>query len=125
MTEEHRWIRSPRKFLGARLSLDCDDDVCVVAVDCCMDRVCWCFVTSGLCAVGQDEVVIVLERLPDEERIPSDVFYHICNLYHEAAKGYIKSDFCVYIDFRYFGLYAKLLAVAIMAIGHNSLLNMI
>jgi len=48
---------------------------------------CWCFTTRGLCTVGQDEVVIVLQQLPHEDDIPSDVLVHILSLYNRAAEG--------------------------------------
>lgn len=56
-------------------------------VDCCVCRRCWCFTTHGLCTVGQDEVVIVLEQLPREDDIPCDVLVHILLLYNRAAQG--------------------------------------
>ena len=52
-----------------------------------MRQRCWCFTTCGLCTVGQDEVVIVLQQLPQEDDIPSDVLVYILSLYNQAAKG--------------------------------------
>ena len=57
------------------------------SVDCCVNRVCWCFSTKGMCTVGQDEVVIVLECLPDEKVVPRDIFCHLNSVYDEASKG--------------------------------------
>ena len=57
------------------------------AVDCCVNRICWCFSTRGMCAVGQDEVVIVLECLPEETAIPRDIFCHLHSVYEEANRG--------------------------------------
>ena len=52
-----------------------------------MNRVCWCFSTKGMCTVGQDEVVIVLECLPEEKIIPKDIFCHLHSVYEEANRG--------------------------------------
>lgn len=38
-------------------------------------------------AVGQAEVVILLQCLPDEKTIPKDVFTHFVQLYQEALSG--------------------------------------
>jgi len=37
--------------------------------------------------VGQDDIVIVLECLPDEKTIPRDIFCHMGTVYEEASKG--------------------------------------
>ena len=58
-----------------------------VVVDCCVNRECWCFTTKGMCTVGQDEMVIVLELLPEEMIVPRDVFSHFQHIYEEASKG--------------------------------------
>jgi len=64
-----------------------DKDILLFQVDCCLARTCWCFVTRGLCTVGQDEVIIVLECIPHEKELPRDVFTHLLSLYHQAARG--------------------------------------
>lgn len=38
-------------------------------------------------AVGQAEVVVLLQCLPDEKTIPKDVFSHFVQLYLEALTG--------------------------------------
>lgn len=38
-------------------------------------------------AVGQAEVVILLQCLPDEKTIPKDIFTHFVQLYQEALGG--------------------------------------
>lgn len=38
-------------------------------------------------AVGQAEVVVLLQCLPDEKTIPKDVFSHFVQLYREALTG--------------------------------------
>jgi vacuolar-type H+-ATPase subunit B/Vma2 len=40
-----------------------------------------------MCTVGQDEIVIVLECLPDEKTVPRDIFSHLNTVYEEAGKG--------------------------------------
>lgn len=57
------------------------------SVDCCIHRTCWCFTTKGMDAVGQDEIVVLLETLPEENQIPYDVFYHLMDIYEEAGRG--------------------------------------
>ncbi|XP_013412068.1 zinc finger FYVE domain-containing protein 16 isoform X2 [Lingula anatina] len=64
----------------------------IVNLDCCVNRVCWTFSTKGMCTVGQDEVVIILECLPDEKEVPRDIFCHFQNMYEEAGKGNTVSD---------------------------------
>ena len=39
--------------------------------------------------VGQEEIVIVLETLPDETTIPRDIFTHLNTVYQDASKGII------------------------------------
>lgn len=43
--------------------------------------------TKGMHAVGQAEVVILLQCLPDEKTIPKDIFSHFVQLYQEALSG--------------------------------------
>jgi len=59
------------------------------AVSCCMRRTCWSFTSRGLCTVGQDDIVILLECLPDETLPPTDVFQHIALLYDQASQGIV------------------------------------
>ncbi|XP_054274611.1 zinc finger FYVE domain-containing protein 9-like [Macrosteles quadrilineatus] len=63
-----------------------------VMLDCCVNRECWCFSTEGLACVGQDEIVFLLECLPEESQPPKDIFLLINNLYQEAAKGSTVSE---------------------------------
>lgn len=50
-------------------------------------RLCWCFGSNGLQAVGQKELVFLLECLPDEKALPKDLFSLYLNIYQEAQKG--------------------------------------
>lgn len=56
-------------------------------VDCCVNRTVWCFTTRGMTSVGQEEIVTVLETLPDEHAPPRDIFVHLNNVYEDASKG--------------------------------------
>ncbi|XP_025424618.1 zinc finger FYVE domain-containing protein 9 [Sipha flava] len=63
-----------------------------VYLDCCVKRETWCMSTEGLACVGQDEVVILLETLPNEKHPPRDIFLFINNLYKNASIGVTVSD---------------------------------
>lgn len=43
--------------------------------------------SKGLACIGQDEVILLIEVLPDETRIPKDILIYINQLYLEAIKG--------------------------------------
>ncbi|XP_077189860.1 zinc finger FYVE domain-containing protein 9 isoform X2 [Paroedura picta] len=52
-----------------------------------VNRKCWCFTTKGMHAVGQSEIVILLQCLPDEKSLPKDIFSHFVQLYRDALAG--------------------------------------
>ncbi|XP_057713187.1 zinc finger FYVE domain-containing protein 9-like isoform X2 [Corythoichthys intestinalis] len=56
-----------------------------------VNRKCWYVTTKGMHAVGQSEVVILLQCLPDEKTIPKDLFTHFVQLYQEALSGNVLS----------------------------------
>ncbi|XP_056149966.1 zinc finger FYVE domain-containing protein 9 isoform X2 [Lampris incognitus] len=56
-----------------------------------VNRKCWYVTTKGMHAVGQAEVVILLQCLPDEKTIPKDIFTHFVQLYQEALTGNVLS----------------------------------
>ncbi|XP_051984390.1 zinc finger FYVE domain-containing protein 9 isoform X2 [Xyrauchen texanus] len=56
-----------------------------------VNRKCWYMTTKGMHAVGQAEVVVLLQCLPDEKRIPKDIFNHFVQLYQEALTGNVFS----------------------------------
>ena len=60
-----------------------------------MRRTCWSFTSRGLCTVGQDDIVILLEHLPDETVPPVDVLHHIALLYDQASQGATRSNFVI------------------------------
>uniref|UniRef100_A0AAZ3PFX4 FYVE-type domain-containing protein n=1 Tax=Oncorhynchus tshawytscha TaxID=74940 RepID=A0AAZ3PFX4_ONCTS len=52
-----------------------------------VNRKCWYVTSKGMHAVGQAEVVVLLQCLPDEKSIPKDLFSHFVQLYQEALTG--------------------------------------
>ncbi|XP_071995152.1 zinc finger FYVE domain-containing protein 16 isoform X2 [Engystomops pustulosus] len=48
---------------------------------------CWFFATNGLHGLGQAEIVVILNCLPNEDSVPKDVFKLMLNIYKEAQKG--------------------------------------
>lgn len=52
-----------------------------------MNKICWNVTSRGLACIGQDEVILLVEVLPDETRIPKDLLIYINQLYLEAIKG--------------------------------------
>ena len=52
----------------------------------------WNFRTQGMTAVGQDEIVILLVKSPEEDVPPRDVFEHLQTLYEQAGRGGQVSD---------------------------------
>lgn len=43
--------------------------------------------SKGMHAVGQAEVVVLLQCLPDEKTFPRDIFTHFIQLYRDALTG--------------------------------------
>ncbi|XP_056395193.1 zinc finger FYVE domain-containing protein 16 isoform X2 [Hyla sarda] len=48
---------------------------------------CWFFATNGLHSLGQAEIVVILNCLPNEDTVPKDVFKLMLNIYKDAQKG--------------------------------------
>ncbi|XP_025160355.1 uncharacterized protein LOC105187269 isoform X2 [Harpegnathos saltator] len=59
----------------------------ITNLNCCVNKICWNITSRGLACVGQDEVILLVETLPDETRIPKDLLIYINQLYLEAIKG--------------------------------------
>lgn len=59
----------------------------LINMDCCINKQAWCFTTQGMIAVGQDEIIILLEYIDNEKTVPKDIFLHLNNIYNEAVKG--------------------------------------
>ncbi|KAM4740033.1 zinc finger FYVE domain-containing protein 9 [Anableps anableps] len=54
-----------------------------------VNRKCWCVTTKGMHAVGQVEVVVLLQCLPEEKIFPKDIFSHFIQLYRDTVTGKI------------------------------------
>uniref|UniRef100_A0A3B3VTQ8 Zinc finger FYVE domain-containing protein 9-like n=1 Tax=Poecilia latipinna TaxID=48699 RepID=A0A3B3VTQ8_9TELE len=52
-----------------------------------VNRKCWCVTTKGMHAVGQVEVVVLLQCLPEEKSFPKDIFSHFLQLYRDTVTG--------------------------------------
>ncbi|XP_070765000.1 zinc finger FYVE domain-containing protein 9 [Enoplosus armatus] len=52
-----------------------------------VNRKCWCVTTKGMHAVGQVEVVVLLQCLPEEKSFPKDIFSHFIQLYRDTITG--------------------------------------
>uniref|UniRef100_A0A8C3CKL3 Zinc finger FYVE domain-containing protein n=1 Tax=Cairina moschata TaxID=8855 RepID=A0A8C3CKL3_CAIMO len=48
---------------------------------------CWYFSTNGLHGLGQAEIIILLQCLPDEEIFPNEMLKLFINIYKDAVKG--------------------------------------
>uniref|UniRef100_A0A8C9FED8 Zinc finger FYVE domain-containing protein n=1 Tax=Pavo cristatus TaxID=9049 RepID=A0A8C9FED8_PAVCR len=48
---------------------------------------CWYFSTNGLHGLGQAEIVILLQCLPDEKSFPNEIFRLFIDIYKNAVKG--------------------------------------
>ncbi|KAG7210295.1 hypothetical protein KM043_011839 [Ampulex compressa] len=59
----------------------------ITNLNCCVNKICWNVTSRGLACVGQDEVILLVETLPDETHIPKDLLMFINQLYVEAIKG--------------------------------------
>ncbi|KAL1443385.1 hypothetical protein MTO96_007473 [Rhipicephalus appendiculatus] len=59
----------------------------IVTVECGRKRQCWNFCSRGLCALGLDEVVFLLEREPGESQLPRDALRLFATLQGIGATG--------------------------------------
>ncbi|KAL3211264.1 hypothetical protein MRX96_036496 [Rhipicephalus microplus] len=59
----------------------------IVTVECGRKRQCWNFSSRGLCALGLDEVVFLLERNPGESQLPRDALRLFATLQGIGATG--------------------------------------
>uniref|UniRef100_G1N4C5 Zinc finger FYVE domain-containing protein n=1 Tax=Meleagris gallopavo TaxID=9103 RepID=G1N4C5_MELGA len=48
---------------------------------------CWYFSTNGLHGLGQSEIVVLLQCLPDEKTFPNEIFKLFIDIYKNAVKG--------------------------------------
>ncbi|KAG5671509.1 hypothetical protein PVAND_001703 [Polypedilum vanderplanki] len=59
----------------------------IVTLTCCTNKTVINFSTSGLLAVRQDEIMILLELNDDMHNIPKEVFLHLNEIYSKADKS--------------------------------------
>uniref|UniRef100_A0A224YPY0 FYVE zinc finger domain-containing protein n=1 Tax=Rhipicephalus zambeziensis TaxID=60191 RepID=A0A224YPY0_9ACAR len=59
----------------------------IVTMECGRKRQCWNFCSRGLCALGLDEVVFLLEREPGESQLPRDALRLFATLQGIGATG--------------------------------------
>ncbi|XP_076168170.1 smad anchor for receptor activation isoform X1 [Ptiloglossa arizonensis] len=64
----------------------------ILNLNCCINKTCWNITSKGLACVGQDEVILLVETLPDETQIPKDLLIFINELYLEAIAGNTVSE---------------------------------
>ncbi|XP_015183489.1 PREDICTED: zinc finger FYVE domain-containing protein 9 isoform X5 [Polistes dominula] len=69
----------------------------ITNLSCCVNRICWNVTSKGLACVGQDEIILLLETLPDETQIPKDLLMYINHIYIEATKGNTMTELSVSI----------------------------
>ncbi|XP_035743167.1 zinc finger FYVE domain-containing protein 9-like isoform X1 [Vespa mandarinia] len=69
----------------------------ITNLSCCVNRICWNVTSKGLACVGQDEIILLLETLPDETQIPKDLLMYINHIYVEATKGNTMTELSVSI----------------------------
>ncbi|XP_025965198.2 zinc finger FYVE domain-containing protein 16 isoform X1 [Dromaius novaehollandiae] len=48
---------------------------------------CWCFSTNGLHGLGQAEIIVLLQCLPDEETFPNEILKLFIDIYKDVMKG--------------------------------------
>lgn len=66
--------------------------VSIVKLSCCVKRKCWCFVSEGMGAANQEEMVVLLECLHKETMIPKDVLSHFNTAFAYARQGHTVSE---------------------------------
>ncbi|KAL9950761.1 hypothetical protein ACROYT_G043318 [Oculina patagonica] len=66
--------------------------VSIVKLSCCVKRKCWCFVTEGMGAANQEEMVVLLECLRKEAMLPKDVLSHFNTAFAYAKQGHTVSE---------------------------------
>ncbi|XP_071436278.1 zinc finger FYVE domain-containing protein 16 isoform X2 [Pithys albifrons albifrons] len=53
----------------------------------CSSERCWCFCTNGLHGLGQAEIIILLQCLPEEDVFPREILKLFLDIYKDAMKG--------------------------------------
>ncbi|RXG69118.1 Zinc finger FYVE domain-containing protein 9 [Armadillidium vulgare] len=63
-----------------------------IKLDCCVGLDVWNVATRGLCNVGQEELVVLLEVNPEEKSPPPHLFAFLHTVYQQANKGNIVTE---------------------------------
>lgn len=66
-------------------------------------------------AVGQSEIVILLQCLPDEKCLPKDIFNHFVQLYRDALAGRNPYDLIPFIGDKTFRHKCKIIVLNLEA----------
>uniref|UniRef100_A0AAY4EB78 FYVE-type domain-containing protein n=1 Tax=Denticeps clupeoides TaxID=299321 RepID=A0AAY4EB78_9TELE len=56
------------------------------------ERKCWCISSNGLQALGQPELLFVIEHIPEENSLPRDMFSLYSSIYQDAQRGKFIKD---------------------------------
>lgn len=64
----------------------------LVKLECCVGVEVWNLATRGLCTVGQEELVVLLEVAPGETHPPRDLFAFFHTVYQQANQGNLVTE---------------------------------
>lgn len=64
----------------------------MVKLECCVGVEVWNIATRGLCTVGQEEMVVLLEVAPGEKHPPRDIFAFFHTVYQQANQGNLVTE---------------------------------
>ncbi|XP_047499794.1 zinc finger FYVE domain-containing protein 9-like isoform X5 [Penaeus chinensis] len=64
----------------------------MVKLECCVGVEVWNIATRGLCTVGQEEMVVLLEVAPGEAHPPRDIFAFFHTVYQQANQGNLVTE---------------------------------
>ncbi|XP_042860143.1 uncharacterized protein LOC122245989 isoform X2 [Penaeus japonicus] len=64
----------------------------MVKLECCVGVEVWNIATRGLCTVGQEEMVVLLEVAPGESHPPRDIFAFFHTVYQQANQGNLVTE---------------------------------
>ncbi|CAL4214579.1 unnamed protein product [Meganyctiphanes norvegica] len=64
----------------------------IVKLECCVGVEVWNMATRGLCTVGQEELVVLLEVAPGEIKPPKCLFSYFTTVYQQANQGNLVTE---------------------------------
>lgn len=64
----------------------------IVKLECCVGVEVWNMATRGLCTVGQEELVVLLEVAPGETKPPKCLFSYFTTVYQQANQGNLVTE---------------------------------